>query len=87
MRDIENVPADQTHMDQWQAQILARVQQRAFCIIVTGEENRQMLESMHMGWAATLNDALAMATQRLGENATVTVIPDGVGVIVSGAAE
>lgn len=87
MRDIENVPADQTHMDQWQAQILARVQQRAFCIFVTGEENRQMLESMHMGWAATLNDALAMATQRLGENATVTVIPDGVGVIVSGAAE
>lgn len=87
MRDIVNVPADQTHMDQWQAQILARVQQKAFCIFVTGEENRQMLEQMHMGWAATLDDALAQATKRLGEDSTVTVIPDGVGVIVSGAAE
>lgn len=87
MRDIENVPADQTHMDQWQAQILARVQQRAFCIFVSGEENRQMLEQMHMGWAATLDDALAAATARLGEKSTVTVIPDGVGVIVSKAAE
>ncbi len=83
MRDIENVPADQTHMDQWQAQILARVQQKAFCIFATGEENREMLENMHMGWAPTVNAALEMATQRLGEQATVTVIPDGVGVIVT----
>ena len=83
LRDIENVPADQTHMDQWQAQILARVQQKAYCIFVTGEENRQMLENMHMGWAPTVNDALDMATARMGEASTVTVIPDGVGVIVS----
>lgn len=82
MRDIQNVPANETHMDQWQAQILARVQQKAFCIFVTDETNRQMLEDMHMGWAPTLDKALQEATCRMGEGSTVTVIPDGVGVIV-----
>ena len=83
MRDIVNVPADKTHMDQWQAQILARVQQKAFCIFVAAEENRQLLEDMHMGWAPTLDAALDMATARMGKSSTVTVIPDGVGVIVT----
>lgn len=82
MRDIENIPATQTRMDQWQAQILARVQQKASCVFVTGEENRETLENMHMGWAPTVNAALDMARARLGEASCVTVIPDGVGVIV-----
>ena len=82
MRDIINVPAGETHMDQWQAQILARVQQKAFCIFVTEEENRRMLEDMHMGWAPDMDAAMKLAASRVGENASVTVIPDGVGVIV-----
>ena len=83
MRNIEHVPAADTHMDQWQAQILARVQQKAFCIFAAAEENRQLLEDMHMGWAPTVDAALEMATARLGAESTVTVIPDGVGVIVT----
>ena len=83
MRDIVNVPAGETHMDQWQAQILARVMQKAFCIFVSPEENRHLLEGMHMGWAPTLDAALDMATARMGADSTVTVIPDGVGVIVT----
>ena len=83
MRDIVNVPAGETHMDQWQAQILARVQQKAFCIFVTEEVNRAMLEDMHMGWAPDMDAAMAMASACIGEDASVTVIPDGVGVIVS----
>lgn len=82
MRDIENIPAAETRMDQWQAQILARVMHKARCIFVTGEENRETLENMHMGWALTVNAALDMATAELGANPRVTVIPDGVGVIV-----
>ena len=82
LRDIEHIPANETIMDQWQAQIHARVMKKAFCIFVSPEENRTMLEAMHMGWAPTADDALAMATEMLGENASVTVIPDGVGVIV-----
>lgn len=80
--DIEGIPAAETRMDQWQAQILARVLRKAMVIFVTGEENRQTLENMHMGWAPTVNAALAMATARMGADSRVTVIPDGVGVIV-----
>lgn len=79
---IESVPADSTRMDQWEAQILARVMLKAYCWFVTGEENRALVESMHMRWAPDADTALAQATALLGENATVTVIPDGVGVIV-----
>ena len=85
MRDIVNVPAGETHMDQWQAQILARVQQKAFCIFVTEEVNRAMLEDMHMGWAPDMDTAMAMAGARIGAEASVTVIPDGVGGIVRAA--
>ena len=80
--DIESVPAESTFMDQWEAQILARVMLKANCWFVTGEENRELVETMHLRWAPDADTALAEATQLLGENATVTVIPDGVGVIV-----
>jgi len=82
LRDIEGVPPESTHMDQWEAQILARVLLKAECIFVTGEENRPMIERMHMRWARTVGEALAIAEQRLCPDATVAVIPDGVGVIV-----
>lgn len=80
-RDIEHVPPESTHMDQWEAQILARVQRRATVFFVTGAENRELIESMHMRWSPDVNTALADATALLNEAATVTVIPDGVGVI------
>jgi len=82
LRDIEGVPPENTRMDQWEAQILARVLMKAECIFVTGEENRAMVEKMHKKWAPTVEDALAIAEARLGPDATVAVIPDGVGVIV-----
>jgi nickel-dependent lactate racemase len=81
-RDIQNVPAGDTAPDQWQAQILARVQQKAACYIVTGPENRQLIEDMHMRFFPGVNDALEYATRALGADAAVTVIPDGVSVIV-----
>lgn len=68
-------------MDQWEAQILARVMQKARCWFVTGEENRELIQSMHLLWAPDVDTALAEATALLGEKATVTVIPDGVSVI------
>lgn len=79
---IESVPPENTFMDQWEAQILARVMLKANCWFVTGEENRALIETMHMRWAPDADTALAEATALLGANATVTVIPDGVGVIV-----
>jgi len=82
-RDILRIPPEETRMDQWEAQILARVLEKATCFFVTGEENRALIEAMHMRWAPDVNTALEMASALLGENASVTVIPDGVGVIVT----
>ena len=82
-RDIESIPPEETRMDQWEAQMLARVLCRADCYFVTGPENRALIESMHMHWAPDVDSALKMATDKLGPDAGVTVIPDGVGVIVS----
>ena len=79
---IESVPPENTFMDQWEAQILARVMFKADCWFVTGEENRELIESMHLRWAPDADTALAEATEKLGADATVTVIPDGVGVII-----
>lgn len=81
-RDIEHVPPESTHMDQWEAQILARVMCKANCWLVTGGENRALVEAMHLRWAVDVNDALREASELLGYDAAVTVIPDGVGVIV-----
>ena len=69
-------------MDQWESQILARVMLRAWCIIVTGEENRALVEQMHLRWAPDADAALAMAEGLVGADASVTVIPNGVGVIL-----
>ncbi|NLI21405.1 MAG: nickel-dependent lactate racemase [Clostridiales bacterium] len=81
-RDIAQVPPEETRMDQWEAQILARVLGKATCFFVTGEENRALVERMHMRWAPDVNAAVAAATALLGDSARVTVIPDGVGVVV-----
>ena len=82
MRDIQSIPAKGTRMDQWEAQLLARVMLKANVIVATGEENRSLVESMHMRWAASPEDALAIAHALVGQNAKIAVIPDGVGVIV-----
>ena len=80
--EIAGVPANQTHMDQWEAQILARVLQKATCFFVTGVENRALVERMHMRWAPDAQTALGEATALMGAQARVVVIPDGVSVVV-----
>lgn len=81
-RDIADIPPHETRMDQWEAQILARVQSKATVFFVTGAENRELIGRMHMRWAPDVDWAVAAATEMLGKDATVVVIPDGVSVIV-----
>ena len=82
MHDIESIPAEATRLDQWEAQILARIMLKATCIFVTGLVNRRLIERMHMRWAPDVDTALAEAFEIVGREAAVTVIPDGVGVIL-----
>ena len=79
---IENIPPEETVMDQWEAQILSRIMEKAACWFVSGEENRALLEAMHFRWAPDADTALQEATEMLGAGTTVTVIPDGVSVIL-----
>ena len=76
---------NETVFDQSEAQILMRMLLK-FTIIMVTEAPQQMVEDMHMKYAASIDDALAMAKDVLAKKGItdpkITVIPDGVSVIV-----
>ena len=71
-----------TTADQWQVQILARILKKAHVIMVTRHCLPELIADFHMQHAFTLEQAMEMAEERIGLNPHVTVIPDGVAVIV-----
>ena len=76
---------NETVFDQWEAQILMRMLLR-FTIIMVTEAPKQMIEDMHMKYASSIEEALSMAKDVLAgkgvKEPKITVIPDGVSVIV-----
>ena len=75
-------PKEKTRVDQWQSQIFARILQRAKVIYVSDAPN-QMVEDLHMIPARSIEEALEKAEQILDNHqASITVIPDGVSVMV-----
>lgn len=78
--EIMATAQDKTIPDQWQSQILARILLKYKLIFVTRQENRDIIEDMKMIYAPSLKEAMKIARE-LGKE-TVTVIPDGVSVIV-----
>lgn len=80
--EILRTPQEKTVPDQWESQILARILMHHRVIFVAPEEKRQLLQYMKLCWAADLERALEMARAEKGMGASVTVIPDGVSVIV-----
>ncbi len=76
---------NETVFDQWESQILLRMLLK-FEIIMVTKAPREMVENMHMRYADTIDDALTMAKDILAEKGItepkITVIPDGVSVIV-----
>ena len=82
MGKIMSIDAASTIADQWEAQILARIQLKHTVIIVTDQCDHKLIQNMHMLAANTLEEALGIAEKLVGKNASITVIPDGVSVIV-----
>lgn len=80
---VLNVPGDRTQPDQWQYQILARILSRFHVIFVSDMIDPKIVADCHMEHAADLPTALDRAFARVGRNAQVAVIPDGVAVMVS----
>jgi nickel-dependent lactate racemase len=82
MAGILNRGRGETLPDQWQAQIMIRVLQKARVIYVSDAPDA-LVRSLHMVPAHSLEEAMALAEEILGDpHASVTVIPDGVSVIV-----
>lgn len=72
---------DKTIPDQWESQILARILLKYKVIMMTNA-TKENVENMHMKWAPNIAEAIEMADEILGNRSKITVIPDGVSVIV-----
>ena len=78
-------PQEETIPDQWESQILCRLLLK-FKIIMVTDAPEQMIRDMHMAYAHSLDEAIAMADEYLGKkDSKITVIPDGIAVIVNPA--
>lgn len=75
-------PQDQTIPDQWESQILARILMKHRIIFVSRPEMAQTLREMKLDYAPNLPTALSMARKDRGDDATLTIIPNGISVIV-----
>lgn len=75
-------PQSETIPDQWESQILARILMKHRVIFVSRPEMEQTLREMKLEYAPDLPTALAMAKADKGENAKITLIPNGISVMV-----
>jgi len=64
-------------IDQWQAQTLARVLQRAQVICVTGGVEADEVRKMHLTPARSLDDAMKKAQDAVGRDPEINIIPGG----------
>ena len=75
---------EETIIDQWQSQILSRVLMKARVVFVS-DCDPQIVRDLHMVPAKGVAEAMELAKGLVGrDDYKVTVIPDGVSVIVSG---
>ena len=82
LEQLNKVSQADTLPDQWEAQILARILSKNRVILVADEAIKKIAEDMFMTWASDLTEALRLAEEMTASDATVTIIPDGVSVIV-----
>ena len=80
--EFSRIPRNETKPDQWEAQILCRILSKHKVIMVTDICDNRLIIGMHMEHAKTFDEALSRAFEIKGKNAAVSLIPDGVSVIV-----
>lgn len=76
-----SIPDEETISEQWCNQVLAKVMARNRVILIS-ELDPEIVEKANMIPAADMDDAMEKAYGMKGRDASVTVIPDGVSVIV-----
>jgi lactate racemase len=82
IKQVMTVDRNETLPDQWEFQILARILVNHRVIMVTDLCDPAIIKAMHMEHAFDFPDALKQALDIKGADASITVIPDGVSVIV-----
>ncbi|MDD4509951.1 MAG: lactate racemase domain-containing protein [Oscillospiraceae bacterium] len=83
LRQIRNVPMEETQPDQWQYQILLRIMAHHRIIFVSDPKTKTIIEDIKLEYAPTLEEALERAFAEKGEQAHLVVIPDGISVVVT----
>ena len=79
---ILSTSPEKTKGDQWMAQILSRIQLKASVIMVTDERSRDIVETMGMTWSPDIDSAIREAKRLKADADGITVIPDGISIIV-----
>jgi len=79
---VEAIPPKESIPEQWCAQTYAKIMLQYTVIIVTQHMDLKELERMGFLAYASFDEALEKAFELKGSDASVTVIPDGVSVIV-----
>lgn len=82
MDKIMRIGRESTIPDQWATQIMARILLKHRVIFVTDQCDHRIIKDMGFTAVSTLAEALAAANAAVGAAARITVIPDGVAVIV-----
>ena len=82
LEEISHVPRNETKPDQWEVQLFCRILSKHKIIMVTDMCDEKLITEMHMEHAKTFDEALKRAFEIKGKDATVSLIPDGVSVIV-----
>lgn len=85
MDQFRATPKEETIPDQWQSQIFVRVLQRATVVYISDAED-EVVKNLHLIPAHSIEEAIAKADEILAakgkKDSKITVIPDGVSVIV-----
>lgn len=82
MDEFLATPSEKTIPDQWQSQIFARILKRCKVIYISDAPDG-MVRDLHMIPAHSIDEAIKKADEILGKKGSkITVIPDGVSVIV-----
>ncbi len=81
LQKIEATPKQDTVPDQWESQILARIQSR-FHVVLVSSADPILVTAMKMHPAKDLPHALQIAENLLGREGSITVIPEGISSII-----
>ena len=79
---LSKIPPKESIPEQWCAQIYSRILKKHTVILVTSHLDHDLVRRANMVPAFTPDEALELAYEKLGRDAQVVVIPDGVTVLV-----